>query len=411
MKTEIIVLVGIALCTMLLISPAIASSVDTLEIYGNANEDDTIDMRDLTYVKLIFFGKKPVTELADAKYDGKINPLDFIQIKLIIVGKEKELTIVDDFPKIVTIHKPVKRIVILSTYGVEAIRSLKAVDKVVGVPGYLAEQHGAFFPELSKLPGIGSGFTPDIEKVLELEPDVVIAYEKSPDPGKFDAKLPENIKVVHLSFSRAELMIKDFEKLGYILNKRDEAKELTDFYEEFTNTINEQVEELLENEKPRIYIESIWSSESEYRAAGKGTGADDACTIAGGINIADHTGTKTVDPEWVITQNPDIIVGMTFTAAGCGYEHDDPSKMKAIREGIMNRPELAEVTAVKEGKVYCVAFQIVGKPRYFVSIAYLTKWFHPELFEDIDPKAIHQEYLERFQGMPYRGMYAYPEPS
>jgi iron complex transport system substrate-binding protein len=56
MKTKVVLLVGLALCTMLLVSPALASDVDTLEIYGNANEDDTIDMRDLTYVKLIFFG-------------------------------------------------------------------------------------------------------------------------------------------------------------------------------------------------------------------------------------------------------------------------------------------------------------------------------------------------------------------
>jgi hypothetical protein len=32
-----------------------------LGVYGNANEDSAIDMRDLTYVKLIFFGKKPET--------------------------------------------------------------------------------------------------------------------------------------------------------------------------------------------------------------------------------------------------------------------------------------------------------------------------------------------------------------
>ena len=102
MKTKVVLLVGLALCTMLLVSPALASDVDTLEIYGNANEDDTIDMRDLTYVKLIFFGKKPETELADAKYDGKINPLDFIQIKLIIVGKEKELTVIDGADRIAT---------------------------------------------------------------------------------------------------------------------------------------------------------------------------------------------------------------------------------------------------------------------------------------------------------------------
>ena len=116
-------------------SEVITASEDdfVLEIYGNANEDDTIDMRDLTYVKLIFFGKKPETELADAKYDGKINPLDFIQIKLIIVGKEKELTIVDARGDVVTANKPIKRIVLLNGDLGEAIRVLHAEDRVVGV--------------------------------------------------------------------------------------------------------------------------------------------------------------------------------------------------------------------------------------------------------------------------------------
>jgi len=31
----------------------------------------------------------------------------------------------------------------------------------------------------------------------------------------------------------------------------------------------------------------------------------------------------------------------------------------------------------------------------------MAKWFHPELFEDLDPKSIHQEYLTRFQGLDY----------
>jgi iron complex transport system substrate-binding protein len=100
-KNKMIALLEIAivLCSVFLVSiPAIAAEIyapGLLDVFGNANEDDTIDMRDLTYVKLIFFGKKPETELADAKYDGKINPLDFIQIKLIIVGKERELTYID----------------------------------------------------------------------------------------------------------------------------------------------------------------------------------------------------------------------------------------------------------------------------------------------------------------------------
>jgi iron complex transport system substrate-binding protein len=43
----------------------------------------------------------------------------------------------------------------------------------------------------------------------------------------------------------------------------------------------------------------------------------------------------------------------------------------------------------------------------------MAKWFHPELFSDLDPKAIHQEYLARFLRLDYdldeQGVFVYPE--
>ncbi|HOI70084.1 MAG TPA: hypothetical protein PLN41_10090 [Methanothrix sp.] len=42
----------------------------------------------------------------------------------------------------------------------------------------------------------------------------------------------------------------------------------------------------------------------------------------------------------------------------------------------------------------------------------MAKLFHPELFEDLDPEAFHQEYLTRFQGLDYdldkHGIFVYP---
>ena len=412
------ILIGItALMVLLCCALPAAASDYTLGIFGNANEDDTINMQDVTYTELIILEYRDATELADAKYDGDIDILDMTQIALIILGREKELTLLDDhftddYPcgKPVTIKKPVERMTVLSTYATEAVRSLKSTDRIIGVPDYTVTQHALFFPELTGLPTFGSGFKPDLEKVIELEPDMVLAYATSPKPEEFEDKLPESITVVHLDFSRADLMIEDFAKLGHILGKRDEADEIADFYEEFDNSINEQVEELSDDEKPRVYIESIWNSESEYTAIGKNTGTDNAVAMAGGMNIADFNGYKTIDAEWVITQNPDVIVAQVFTGMGCGYEHDDPSVLESVRDAIMNRPELAKVTAVKEDNVYCISIQVTTKPRYFVGVVYMVKWFHPELFEDLNPQEIHEEYLERFQDMPYRGVYIYPLP-
>ncbi|MBW2635913.1 MAG: ABC transporter substrate-binding protein [Deltaproteobacteria bacterium] len=408
-------LLGLVITVVLLTCVPAAASDYTLDIFGNANEDDTIDLKDVECTESIVLGLNDQTQFADARYDGEIDILDVTQIELTILGSEKKLTFLDDHitencpnGKPVTIKKPVERMIVLSTYGTEAVRSLKSADRIIGVPTYTVTEHAQFFPELVELPTIGSGFKPDIEKVIELDPDMVIAYATSPKPEEFEDKLPESVTVVHLDFSRADLMIEDFAKLGYILGKRDEAEEIADFYREFDSSINEQIGKLSEDEKPGVYIESIWNSESEYKAIGKNSGTDNAVTMAGGVNIADFDDYKTIDAEWVIAQDPDVIIAQVFTGMGCGYEHDEPSGLKAVRQSIMNRPELAGVTAVKENRVYCISIQVTTKPRYFIGVAYMAKWLHPELFEDLDPHAVNEEYLERYQGVPYQGIYMYP---
>ena len=378
-----------------------------LDIYGNANEDDTIDMRDLTYVKLIFFGKKPETELADAKYDGKINPLDFIQIKLIIVEKEKELTVVDSADRIVTVNKPVERIVVLMPPDAEAIQILNARDKVVGVSTSIPERK-ASFPELSKLPSIGTGATPDFEAILNLKPDAVLVYARS--VKIYSEQLPDSIAVIGLDFHRIKPMREELEKLGYVLDKKNEAEEYYDWYEGYWDKIKSRTEGLSEDEKPRVYFGfGSWF----YITRGLGD-----YEIAGGINIAADLeipyipGYVNVDPEWVVAQNPDIIdVGGWGTPGG--YEEDDPSGMKESRDAIMNRPELANVNAVKNGKVYVTHYDTVTGPGMcIIGIAYYAKWFHPELFEDLDPQAIHQEFVDRFKRIDFNvyehGVFVYP---
>ena len=379
-----------------------------LDIYGNANEDDTIDMGDVVYTKLAIFGKKPKTELCDAKYDGRINVLDVIQTKLIILGKEKELTIVDDtvtdiYPngKPVTVKKPIKRIIGLNSNVPEALRTVKSKEKIVGITKFTAAKK-EFFPEISKLPIVE---TKDIEQILSLNPDIVIGYGS--DLTKFTIDLEDKLKgtniiLVRLDFNRPETQIEDIKKLGYIIDKKNEAEEFTDFYERYIDTVKERVDGLSEDEKPRIYLET-WNP---YQAYTQGTGPHKVCIMAGGINIAADLpgGYAKVDPEWVMVQNPDIIIKTVFKEC---YGFDDPSELKAIRDEIMNRPELANVVAVKSEKVYCTDKQATFI-RHFVGVVYMAKWFHPELFADLDPKAINKEYLERFQGIPYRGIYVYP---
>ena len=438
MKTKALTIVEIAvvLCSMLLVAlPATAFAAEqndyVLGIYGNANEDDTIDMRDLTYVKLIFFGKKPGTELADAKYDGNINPLDFIQIKLIIVGKEKELTIVDAADRIVTLNKPIKRIVVVYPAVAEAMRVLipTQLDKVVGAGKLITGKGGKYkkyeimFPILNKLPNVGGFSEPDYEAILSLYPDVFFCNFYRPwgmDMSKFEENLP-GITVVAFDFLAIRHTSEEIKKFGYIQNKEEEAEEFIDWYEEICNSIKERTAGLSEDEKPRVFLSRLFRD--TFYCTGTGVQDDifhEFCVMAGGRNIAADLPTSgsyiNVDPEWVIMANPDIIVVAVWPGVEGGYAADDPSGMKEVRDMVMNSPELAKVTAVKKGNVFVINYDIWASPsRCSVAPAYYAKWFHPVLFEDLDPKAIHQEYLTRFQHLDYdldkHGVFVYPEPS
>ena len=385
-----------------------------LGVYGNANEDDTIDMRDLTYVKLIFFGKKPETELSDAKYDGKINPLDFIQIKLIIVGKEKELSFVCDplRGKDATINKPVGRIVVLTRNSAEAIRILQAGNKVVGLGSDITNGYKIYFSDfISTVPCVGSWYNVDIEAILNVKPDIVLVWTGHPDPGVLEKKLQgTGVVVVRMDFCEPdEMMENEFKKLGYVLDKEEEAKEFIDFYKHYMDKITERTERLSEDDKPRVMVafgDNLYTAESPY-------GGHKMCVAAGGTNIAaglSETGYAKVDPEWIIQQNPDIIV--QWPAKSAGYESDDTTDVEKQLEEIMNRPGWEGITAVKKDKVYLVAGPIWSSPACFIGIAYFAKWFHPDLFEDLDPQAVHQEYVTRFQRIDFNvyehGIFVYP---
>ncbi len=398
------VVIAFALCSLFLVAvPVVAAEDDfVLGVYGNANEDDTIDMRDLTYVKLIFFGEKQETELADAKYDGKIDPLDFVQIKLVIVGKEKELTFIDSADKVLTVHMPVERIVVASCgEHPEALRILDAMDRVVGVSGELLNEDYSkvFYPEFHGLASIGKEESVDYEAIHSLDPDVVLTYSFNVEAyQEFEANLP-GVVVIGLDFYKGETMFQEMRTLGYILENREKAQKYINFVEGYENAIKEKVETLPEAEYPKVFVTG--SSAGGWKTWNKNGGPAYHIRAAGGKNIAeDLTGTLTglldVDPEFVIAENPEVIVRLAGWDRGGGYGSDDPSELREVREEIMTRLGMEHVDAVENGKVYVLTYDITYHPGMIVALAYLHKWFYPELFKDLDPQAIHQEYLNEF---------------
>ena len=440
-KTKTIALVEIAimLCSVFLVAlPGIAADQTTqevsiaevttaseddfiLEIYGNANEDECIDMRDYTYTARIICWLEDETDLADANYDGRISVADMTQIGLIILGRESELTIVDSAGISKTFYKPMERIIVLSDGDAELVKVLGAEDLVVGV-GYEVTFFDILLPEMSKLPSVG-GYILDIdyEKVLSLEPDLFLGGGGGPvelDEEKLELA---GVQVLGLGTHKPKDIIQSTRKLGYLLGKVDNAEEFVTFHEGVLDELKAQTEGLSEDEKPRVFIE--YCLYGDYWTCSAGTKGDTLCTIAGGINIAHDIisegfpGYPVVDSEWVLKENPDFVVRPTF-GGDWGYTADEIQKqeweteMEAVREETMKRPGWEKIAAVEDGDVYIVSGDIAQSGLFgFVYATYMAKWFHPELFEDLDPDAIHQEFVDRFMRVDYdvkKGVFVYP---
>ncbi|MCK4736460.1 MAG: hypothetical protein KAT65_28660, partial [Methanophagales archaeon] len=124
-----------------------------------------------------------------------------------------------------------------------------------------------------------------------------------------------------------------------------------------------------------------------------------------------------VDLEWLAEQNPAIIAADIWEAyypGAFGFEVDDTSVAEATRNEIMSMDVFAGSDAVVNGRVYLFDNEFMGTPRIVAAIAYTAKWYHPELFDDLDPQAIYQQYLTDFMRIDYdldeHGVFVYPEP-
>ncbi|OPY50806.1 MAG: corrinoid ABC transporter substrate-binding protein [Methanosaeta sp. PtaU1.Bin112] len=387
----------------------------TLDIFGNANMDDTIDADDITYLQGIINKTDKETELADANYDGKIDQQDVSAVEEIIQGVEKKLVLLDSAGKVVEIKTPVKRIIPVNRNAAEALRTIKTSDEIVAVSDS-ALNDKSYFPEFQQVVSVGSGKTPDFEKILTQNPDLVVYYGTQ-WTGDYETindtlkKANPDISVIGLDCFKPETYVEDIMKLGYIVGRVKEAIEFTDWYNGKIDEIENVVKDIPDEAKPRVYE---GGRSDFYQTGGVGSSSNNVTVMAGGKNIfADTTGDATVDPESLVKRDPQFIIWKISNIGGYALAKDNTTKFEEKQDEVTGRSELSNVSAVKNGNVYIQSADVFFGGRYFLSIIYLAKWLHPDLFEDLDPEAIHQEYLTKFQGLDYdlskQGVFVYPE--
>ncbi len=318
--------------------------------------------------------------------------------------------ITDSSGKLVTIYAPVERAVILNSDLGEAVTILGAGHRVAGVSHSMKKYH-RLMPGLCEKNDVRGWSEPDIEAVLACSPDIVFTYSRWPAADRLDDKLPLSVRVVRLDFYKATTLRDEMITLGYLLDRSGKAEEYAAWHDTYTDLIGERVSEIREDERVRVYLDSGGGKTSGRGTYSTGTGLHDLCTAAGGANIAEGyvSGYADVETEWILKEHPDVIIGISYKG---GYETDDAAAMADYYDEIMGQPGFQEIRAVTEGRVHIIANAYAFAPGYPAALAQMAKWLYPGLFEDLDPVAIHQEYIDRFVGIDYNvseeGAFIYP---
>lgn len=294
---------------------------------------------------------------------------------------------------------PPGRIVSLTPIASELICIFGCIDRIVG-----RDDHSTFPPALGEKPAVGSGVyrTISAKRVLDLDPDIVVTGRRVPQE-EFEKIGSAGVPVVVIGTGcELEALITNILTLGKRMAAEKKAGELVDFLERYANLIRDRTGDLNIEGKPRVYNECAFRRYITKTC----TTADEVISIAGGTNIApdEDLGRLEVSGEWVIRSNPDVILSQVSSTSPATVE-----MLLSKRDEVLERPELKGTNAIRNGRVYISHLSIRRGPRMVGYLLYLAKWFHPELFEDIDPAAVEKDMLQKFYGLDLEGVWAYPE--
>lgn len=237
--------------------------------------------------------------------------------------------------------KKYNKIVILDPAVVEMVYLLESEDKIAGVANL---ERSKIWPEekVAKLPSVGTFMKPSLEKIIALKPDLVVASFHTTEELDNGLK-SNNIDVKRFNAKTVEDIFKNFEEVAKLVEKEEEAKKII---AEKRAKLDE-IKKLETTEKKGLFV----SSTSPLMAFGKDTLPTDIMKLLNIKNIAEtlEGASPTVTPEYIIKENPEIIVTM----------------VKNPNEIVVANPQIKDIDAIKNNKFIIVdSSQILrGSPR------------------------------------------------
>lgn len=296
------------------------------------------------------------------------------------------VTVTDQAGREVTIEKEPSSIVSGYYISSSLLIALGLKDKVVGIEAKADKRpiYKLAAPELTELPNVGTAKEFNLETCAALSPDLVILPMKLKDAAQSLTDL--GITVLLVNPESQDLLTEMINTIATATNTNSEAAKLLAY-------IDSQ-KDMLTSALSGVEPESVYlaGNSSFLSTAGPSMYQSSIIELAGGKNAADSitdTYWAEISYEQLLAWDPSYII----IASDAEYTVDD----------VMNDPNLAECTAVKNSHVYAIPGDVEALdspvPAGILASVWLAGILHPDQVSTDTYTTEMTNYYETFYGI------------
>lgn len=296
------------------------------------------------------------------------------------------VTVTDQAGREVTIEKEPSSIVSGYYISSSLLIALGLKDKVVGIEAKADKRpiYKLAAPELTELPNVGTAKEFNLETCAALSPDLVILPIKLKDAAQSLTDL--GITVLLVNPESQDLMTEMINTIATATNTNSEAAKLLAYIDSQKNMLTSALSGV---EPESVYLAG---NSSFLSTAGPSMYQSSIIELAGGKNAADSITDSywaEISYEQLLAWDPSYII----IASDAEYTVDD----------VMNDPNLAECTAVKNSHVYAIPGDVEALdspvPAGILASVWLAGILHPDQVSADTYTTEMTNYYETFYGI------------
>lgn len=296
------------------------------------------------------------------------------------------VTVTDQAGREVTIEKEPSSIVSGYYISSSLLIALGLKDKVVGIEAKADKRpiYKLAAPELTELPNVGTAKEFNLETCAALSPDLVILPMKLKDAAQSLTDL--GITVLLVNPESQDLMTEMINTIATATNTNSEAAKLLAYIDSQKNMLTSALSGV---EPESVYLAG---NSSFLSTAGPSMYQSSIIELAGGKNAADSITDSywaEISYEQLLAWDPSYII----IASDAEYTVDD----------VMNDPNLAECTAVKNSHVYAIPGDMEALdspvPAGILASVWLAGILHPDQVSADTYTTEMTNYYETFYGI------------